>query len=79
MMKQKEFPLYIEMNGKGRHVRLFIGDCRYLDHFESTLVLVRTGGCTVRIGGRMLEISLLESGGVEIVGEVREVSFLYAK
>lgn len=79
MMKPKDFPIYMEMNGKGRRASLFVGECRYLDHFESTLVLLRTGGCTVRIGGRALEISLLESGGVEIVGEVREVSFIYAK
>ena len=78
-MKPKDLPIYLEMRGKGRRASLFVGDCRYLDHFESTLVLLRTGGCTVRVGGRGLEISILESGGIEIDGEVREVSFLYAK
>ena len=79
MMKPKDFPMYMEMSGKGRRMCLFIADCRYLDHFESTLILLRTKGSTLRIGGRALELSLLESGGIEITGEVQEVSFLYAK
>ena len=79
MMKSKDFPIYLEMRGKGRRVSLFVGECRFLDHYQSTLVLLRTGGCSVRIEGKGLEISMLESGGVEIAGEVLEVSFLYAK
>lgn len=79
MMKPREFPIYMEMSGKGHRSSLFVADCRYLDHFESTLILLRTRGASLRIEGRALELALLESGGVEIFGEVREVSFLYAK
>ena len=79
MLKNKDFPIHMEWNGTAKQMRFYIRECLRLDHYESTMVLLYTRCGTVRIGGQMLEVLLLEDGGVEIVGRVLEVSIIHAK
>ncbi len=78
MTKSKDVPLHIELHGKRGNMRLYIADCLYLDHYESTLILLRTRAASLRISGRAMKILLLEDGSLEIVGSILEVSFLGA-
>ena len=79
MLKRKDFPIHIEWNGTPQKMRFYVSDCLRVDHYESTLVLLYTRCGTVRIGGQLLSLTLFEEGGVEILGRILEVSFIYAK
>ena len=79
MRKKKNFPIHMEWNGTASEMRFYVSSCLRIDHYESTLVLLYTRSGTVRIGGQMLSLSLLEEGGAEILGRVMEVSVIYAK
>ena len=71
------FFLNAERGGGG--MRLSVGPIVSVSDFTDERVLLVSHGASLEILGNRLSISVFQRRGVEVVGTVREVRFLYGK
>ena len=63
----------------GRGMRLSVGPVVSVSDFTDDRILLVSHGASLEILGNGLSISVFQRRGVEVLGAVREVRFLYGK
>lgn len=70
---------FLNAERRGRGMRISVGAVIAVAEFSKERILLVSHGGRIEIGGAELSLSVFQGRGIEILGGVKEIRFLYAK